>query len=407
MQKPNRLNLTKSTIDRARYEGTGSSRHALWDTTVTGLGLRVYPSGRKSFVLSYRPDHGPYAGQSRLMVLGEYGSDLTLAKARERAIRERGKVIDGRDPLEERKREAQGETFGDLMAAYIERWAKVRKKSWRSDERRLNRHIPTSWKRRKVTAISREKISELHASIGADRPYAANRLLENLSKMFALAVVWGFAPDDSRNPTKGVERFSERKRKRFVTKHEMPALAKAIDAQKNVYVRAALWLYLLTGLRRSELLNAQWQDIDWHRGILRLPETKAGEEQAASLNRMALAILQSLPRIEGNQYIIAGAKPGAHLVQIDKPWRATRKLAGLDDVRLHDLRRTTGSWLAEAGVDLNRIKDALRHASINTTLTYARLGANPSRQVFEDHGKQIMEAAGKTGPTAVAGDGQK
>ena len=206
----------------------------------------------------------------------------------------------------------------------------------------------------------------------------------------------------------GIERYKEHKRKRWLKPEELPELAEAIDKEPNIYVRAALWLYMLTGARKSEILEAKWDDVNWARGQLRLPETKAGEEQDLSLSKPAVAILQALPRQERNPYILPGAKKGHHLVNIDKPWRRIRTAAGVEDVRLHDLRRTVGSWLSQGGVDLNRIKDALRHSNISTTLIYARLGEDAAKPAMEEHGRRILEAAGKHRPREVVGlDSQK
>ncbi len=218
-------------------------------------------------------------------------------------------------------------------------------------------------------------------------------------------------------------------------------MAKAIDGEPNIYARAASWLYLLTGLRKEELTTAKWKDVDWDRGVLRLPETKSGEEQDAVLNAPALTILRSIPRLDGNPYILPGSKPRGHFTNIDRPWRRIRARASVDlwqhsqdrqvsdlierlsresgrvpnaeeveaaakredvelptgllDARLHDLRRTVGSWMSQASIDLNTIKEALRHSSISTTLTYARLGADPARQAMEEHGRRVMEIAGR------------
>jgi integrase len=120
-----------------------------------------------------------------------------------------------------------------------------------------------------------------------------------------------------------------------------------------------------------------------------------------------LAILQGIPKQEGNPHIFPGAKSGHHLVNITKPWHRIRKAADVDDLRLHDLRRTVGSWMTQAGVDLNLIRDALRHQNISTTLTYARLGQDAAREAFEDHGRRILEAAGRRGPLAVVEGGAK
>ena len=145
--------------------------------------------------------------------------------------------------------------------------------------------------------------------------------------------------------------------------------------------------------------------MDWNRGFLTLPDTKSGEEQYAVLNGPALAILQSIPKAEGNPHIFVGAKPGGPLTNIDRNWRRIREEAGIEDVRLHDLRRTTGSWLSQAGIELNTIKEALRHASLSTTLTYARLGADPARAAMEEHGRKVIELAGRQ--RLVEGVGEK
>ncbi len=223
--------------------------------------------------------------------------------------------------------------------------------------------------------------------------------------MFRLAETWGFVDEGHPNPATKIEKFAERKRTRWVTREELPRIAQAIDTSPNIYVRAALWLYLLTGVRKTELLRAQWDHVDFERGVLRLPETKSGEEQVVALSAAALSILQSVPRLENNPHILPGAKEGGHLVNIDKPWRVIRAAAGVEDVRLHDLRRTVGSWLTQAGVDLNLVKDALRHSNISTTLIYARLGQDAARDAMEEHGKRILEAAGKMHPVEVATGG--
>jgi integrase len=381
--------LTKKAIDAFKYEGDGKSRDIRWDTEMTGLGLRLYPSGRKAFVLSYRA-----SGRKRLMTLGNFGV-LTLEQARTRAKKHLVAVEDGKDPLEERRQAPQGRTFGELIDAYVEDHAKVHKKTWLDDKQRLERHIPAAWKSRRADAITRYEVVELHREIGRQTPYEANRLQEILRKMFSLAQAWHFIDEGAPNPAQGITRFREHKRKRWLKPEELPALVKAIDAEANVYVRAALWLYLLSGVRKTELVTAKWTQVDWNRGLLALPETKSGEEQDVVLNAPALAILQSIPKVEGNPYIFVGAKPGEPLTNIDRYWRQIRQEAGIEDVRLHDLRRTTGSWLSQAGVELNTIKEALRHASLSTTLTYARLGADPARAALEEHGRKVMEIAGR------------
>jgi len=383
--------LKKSDIGRWVYQGDGQSRDVRWDNAVPGLGVRIYPSGRKTFVLSYR-----FGLRKRLMTLGDFDPSGGGPDAfRKRARRHLTALEDGNDPLEERRRKVQAKTFGELLDRYITDHAKRHKKSWLQDQQRLERHIPKKWRAQKATAITDDDITELHRRIGEHAPYEANRLVEILRKAFNLAPRWRYVDPGAPNPARGIQRFREVSRKRWVRPEEIRDLSTAIDAEPNIYIRAAIWLYLLTGLRRSELLQAKWADVDWTRRQLRLPQTKSGEEQIAALSGPAIALLQSIPRQDNNEFILPGVKRGRHLVGVDAPWQRIRAAAGVNDVRLHDLRRTVGSWMTQARVDLNTVKDALRHSSVSTTLIYARLGSDPAREAFEEHGRRIMAAAGK------------
>jgi integrase len=234
-------------------------------------------------------------------------------------------------------------------------------------------------------------------------PYEANRCLEVLKRAFNLAVVWGFLPDDHRNPCVGIQRFKETKRDRWVTHEELPALAKAIDAEEDVFIKAALWLYLFTGCRRAELLSAKWEQVNFDRRELRLPETKSGRAFTLPLSAPAVAILDNLPQVEGCPYVFP-AKFGktGHLVNIDKPWRRIRAAAGVPDCRLHDLRRTVGSWLAMDGASLLLIGKTLNQTSPAATAVYSRLSEDPVRAALERHAEKLVKiATGKPGAEIV------
>ena len=251
------------------------------------------------------------------------------------------------------------------------------------------------WGNRMAKSITRADAASLHSTIGKNTPYEANRTLSLISKIFELARRWGFVPENQRNPARDIDQYKEEKRDRWVNPEELPRLAQAIDAEPNVYVRMALWLYLLTGVRKSELLAAQWDDIDWQRQELRLGETKAGRVHYVPLSAPALAILRELPRLEGNPYILPGHIRGRPLVNINRPWTRIRKAAGVEDVRLHDLRRTVGSWLAQSGNSLHLIGRVLNHSNPNTTAIYARFGQDHVRQALEEHAARLMGVAGK------------
>jgi integrase len=383
------VKLTKRLIDGIAYQGIDGSRDVRWDDEIPGFGVRVYPNAKKSFVLSYRVN-----GRKRLMVLGAFGA-LTLEQARKLARRYLVSVIDGVDPLEKRRKDTEGNTVRDLADVYMRRHAIPHKKTWKDDERRIQKYILPIWRNLKVSNIGRADVAALHARIGNAHPYEANRVLELLSKMFELARRWGYLEENAVNPARDVDKFKEAKRDRWVTPEEVPRLVTAINQEKNPYVRAAIWLYLLTGLRKSELLRAKWTDVDWAREELKIPDTKAGHVHYVPLSGPALAMLRKTSRLEGNEYILPGRNPGGHLINIHKPWHRIRARAELRDVRLHDLRRTVGSWLAQSGNSLHLIGKVLNHSSTATTAVYARFAQSQVKVALEEHARRVVRFANK------------
>jgi integrase len=440
LEKNSLVRLTNKNIQAFKCRGGWDVR---WDDMVSGLGVRIYPSGKKAFVISYR-----VKGRKRLMVLGRYGV-LTLDEARRIAKEKLVAAGKGDDPLLEKHREALGKTFGDLADGYLEQHSKVRKRTWKEDDRRLKQHIPAQWRSTLSEEVTRADVARVYANLGSRAPYEANRLLALLRHLFNWGCTHGYIPEGHHNPASlgREDRFREQQRKRWVTPEEVPFIAKAIDAESNIYIRSALWLYMLTGLRKAELLTVKRSRIDWTRGVLSLPETKAGEPQEVPLSGPALAILQATPALSGNPYLLPGGKPKTHLVNINDGWQRVRERAtvlawgenpepgvsglimklrdkgdgepkfddcrtaanasgielpvALTDIRLHDLRRTVGSWMSQAGIDLNVIREGLRHADIGTTLRYARLGKDAAREAMEDHAKRIMDAAKRNGSFGV------
>ncbi len=384
--------LTKKIIDALHCDRNNGERFTAWDEALRGFGVRVAPSGRKVFILSYRAN-----GRKRLLTLGTYGA-ITLDQARDLAKARLGEVVRGSDPVEQRRKARQGETIHDLCTAYVERHA-MRKRSAHDDQRRIEQRILPAWGNRKADSITRADVAALHTKIGQSASYEANRVVALLSKMFELARRWGFIPENAANPARGIDKFREHKRDRWLTQEELPRVTAAIASESNLYVRAAIWLYLLTGVRKTELLKTRWDDIDLVRGELHLPETKAGRVYYVPLSSQALALLEMMPRKEGNPYLLPSSKvPGQHLVNIEKPWRRVRKAAGVEDVRLHDLRRTVGSWLAQAGNSLPLIGRVLNHSNPSTTAIYARLGDDPARRALAEHGQRLTAIAGKWFP---------
>ena len=269
--------LRQDTIKPLPYLGTNNAQCIYWDRQLPGFGVRVFPSGRRMFVCSYRVQ-----GRKRLATLGR-GDVLRLDVARKKAVSYLGQVAEGVDPQAPKETIKAAGTVKSLAETYIRRHAKLKKSTWVEDESYLARHLIPRFGTRLALTITTDDMAALHAEIGSKHPYAANRLLEVVRKMYNLGRKWGLVPHDKANPASGVERFPETKRRRFVTPDELPQLSKAIDQEADEYVRHAVWLLLLTGLRRGELLNAKWSDIDWKQRTLSIPEDQEWRGASCSI----------------------------------------------------------------------------------------------------------------------------
>jgi integrase len=382
------MRLTKVVCDKATYNGKGEKGfYAIWDAALPGFGLRITPNGSKSFIVSYR-----VGGRKKMLVLGRYGV-LTCEQARQLARERLVQVAKGVDPAEEKKVEQRANLLmKDICLEYIERYAKVHKKSWKEDQRRvLTRLIPWFGNKR-ILDVQRVDVIKFHSRIGEERgKYEANRLLALISSVFEYARKAETIPLDHPNPCRMIEKFKEESREVFVNLADLPRLMDAIQNEPNPYVRAALLLYLLTGARKSELLTAKWEWVNDDRRELRLPDTKGGRPFFIHLSDPAMEILHSLPRLEGNPYIFPSLTcEGKRLWEIDKPWRSIRAKAGMEHVHIHDLRRSVGSWLAESGVSLQLIGKVLNHHDVGTTQIYARLTEDPAKAALDRLAEKVV-----------------
>lgn len=369
-----RLRLTKGLVDkllRAPKDGI------LRDAEIPGFAARRQGCA-VTFIVDKRTN-----GRLKRVTIGPYGP-LTVTQARERAREIIGQIIRGEDPTRER----HAMTFGDLCGAYLERHATPRKQSVRDDKSMLANQLK-GWANRRLTSIRREDVDELHREVGREHPYRANRLLAMLRKMFSLAKIWGFVDGD--NPATGIERFKEHKRDRFLSPQEMPRFFVALRDEPNVFVRAAILTTLLLGLRRGEALSLRWSDLDLDEGLVRIAKTKADRPHLLPLPQPVIDLLRGLPRLHDNEHVFPGRHGKGHLVNVGKNWRRIRAQAGLEDVRIHDLRRTLGSWLVGRGASLPLIGRVLNHTQASTTQVYARLDVDGVRRALEENAHTMLK----------------
>ena len=384
--------LTKRTADAATYHGSG--RQVVWDSDVQGFGLRVYPSGRKAFVLSYR-----FHGRKRLLTLGAFGA-LTVQQGREAARRALGQVAGGHDPLvgrtDSRRRRVTLKEHADEWLATLGR---IRRKSSRDDKRRLQKHLLPALGSKTLESITERDCERLHAKVTGRGPVEANRSLELLRLILNAALNDGlidFNPAARSWRSKHGNR--ERSRTRYLKRGEFEAFTKAVQEEQNPYVRAVVWLLLLTGARsHSELLQLRWNDIDWDGGLITFRRSKTEDELTLPLSGPARRILAELPRAMGSPYVFPGRSPGTHRTTIRKPFERICERAGLTGdrkVTLHDLRRTAGSLMAQSGIPLSHIKSVLGQKSEAVTEIYSRLGEDETKQAVDVLGSLVAEIQG-------------
>lgn len=372
------MKLTKKLIDAAKHPARGQV--FLRDDALRGFALRITP-GSKAFVLE-RSIHG----RVRRLTIGRY-PDLTLDQARQIAQAKVGEIAKGSDPAEDRRTRRKSATWQDLETLYLERHA-IHKKSASNDVGVLKNHL-AEWRPRRLSTITRADVCTRHAEMGAaGHTTGANAMVRLVRAMCNLAKDWGLHDGD--NPASRTKMFKEISRDRFVTPDELPRLWNALQAEPNPFVRGAFVVGLLTGARRSEVLQMQWTDLDLQQCLWKIPVTKAGRPHYVPLPVPVVEELLRLPRLEGNPYVFCGRWGKSHLINVAKPWARIRKEAGLEDVRIHDLRRTLGSWMVAAGASLPLIGKALNHSNVSTTAIYARMELGPVRAALEQNATKML-----------------
>jgi integrase len=381
------IKLTKSVVEKTEPE---KSDLYLWDFDTPGFGVKVTPKGKRIYVAQYR-----ISGRSRRMTIGRHGI-LTFEKAKEEAKTKLAEATLGADPAAIKMDLRHGPTVKELGARYVAEHAEVKKKKSSADDDRkmLENHIYPKIGNEKASTITRAHIAELHHQL-KDKPYAANRMLSLLSKMFSLAEQWGYRIDNT-NPCRHIQKYKEDKRKRYLSGDELSSLGATLcDAEKNETeppaAIAAIRALLFTGARLSEILTLKHEYVNMEHGALDLPDSKTGFK-TIPLSEPARQIIETQPIIEGNDYVFAGHRRGQNLVGLNRIWDRLRKAAGIPDVRIHDLRHSYASVGAAAGLGLPIIGALLGHTQASTTERYAHLSNDPLKAATELIGNKIDEA---------------
>jgi site-specific recombinase XerD len=416
------FNFTKTNIDN--LPPTINSKCVFYkDTQLKGLTLAVQRGGAKSFYLYKKIN-----GRPERLFIGKY-PDLSVENARKLGSIKLGLIAQGINPADEKRKEKHETTLGQLFHQYMNRDRKLHKKSWQYDEREIPKFF-NHWFRRKLKDIKRSEIQKLHdhlfETVGR---YQANRCLERLRAMYNKAIEWGW---EGANPTNGIKKFKEKSRDRFVQPSEMPYLLQSISEEVNEIIRDFIWLLLLTGARKTNTLMMRFEQIEWELNLWRIPETKNGDSQTITLTDRAVEILKARHQSAMSPWVFPqDDDPAKHMVKHDRGWKRILERAtvamwlqhshvkdwvhnkllsyvsfynsvsqhkrllceaskenltlpvGLMDIRLHDLRRTFGSYQALTGASLQIIGKSLGHKSIQATQIYARLNLDAVKRSID------------------------
>lgn len=396
--------ITKRAVDAA---APTDKPLLLWDTETKGFGLKVTPGGRKVYVLQYRMP----GTSTRRITIGAHGNPWTPDGARARAVELLGDIARGDDPADAKRRAKAELSISELCDLYLAEGVRTKKPSTvEGDRARIDRHILPVLGRMRLRALSRSDINGFMSDVAGGKTAtdektgfrgraivrggksAANRSLATLSAVLSFAVERGLSDD---NPVRGVKKYKEGKRTRFLSNSEIAHLGETLRRAEangaNPYSIAAIRLLILTGCRKNEILGLRWDEVDFDAGFLRLADSKTGAKEVY-LGAPALALLSALPKQESNPFVICGHNNGQHLVGLQKAWAGLRDDAGLKDVRLHDLRHSFASVAAKSGESLFIIGKVLGHAGVETTARYAHLRSDPVKQAAEGISNEIWRS---------------
>jgi len=420
MAEPRRR-LTRRLVETAK---PGSRDIFLWDAEATGFGLRLSPSGRRVYVLQYR-----FEGLSRRYTIGRHGSPWTVETARREALRLLGGIAGGRDPQREKQGARTDMTVGELCDLYLVDGMRLAKPvSVAGAENDIRNHIKPLLGRRKAAGITPADVERLLLDVADGKTArrnsrgpkgraarvrggreAANSAVTTLSAALSFGVRRGVRPE---NPALLVRKFPGRRVERFLSPAELGRLGEVLAASEALgivspFAIAALRLLILTGCRKSEIVQARRAWVDETHGCLNLPDSKTGP-RTVRLGEAALVVIRGLPVVHGNAFLLPGKVDGQPIQDLQSVWERIRVAAGIPDVRIHDLRHSFASFGAATGESLIVVGALLGHKVATTTQRYTHLSASPLKSAADRISGEVARLLGmpQTPVAATAGHAQ-
>ncbi|WP_248885629.1 tyrosine-type recombinase/integrase [Acidithiobacillus acidisediminis] len=383
-----KVNFTKASL--SALEPIPGKRRRVYDEKQKGLAVYVSPAGTKTFYCIRKVD-----GRVEEIRIGD-AATVTIETARTTAAGIINQIAAGTNPAEQRRIKKAEMTFSDLFSEWVKDCRAKGKKSLGNDERNFRLHLQEIAKK-KLSEIERQHIRALHRKVSTGAGiYQGNRVLALVRAVFNFGINTLDIPRLA-NPAAGLKMNREESRDRRLHADEMPRFFEALAAEESPDVRDYVMLSLLTGARRANVLAMHWQEINLERKTWTIPSSKAkaGDSIAVPLTDAAIEVLQSRAETSGAQgWVFPGPGRTGHLVEPKKGWQRLLQRAGIDDLRIHDLRRSLASFQIDAGVSLAVIGKGLGHHSQQTTAVYARLAQDPVADAWQKGTDAILVAAG-------------
>ena len=380
--------LTKRVVESIPPHKTNEL--LIWDSELKGFGVRVFPTGRRTYFVQYRNQFGG----TRRKKIGVHGI-ITADQAREEAKKLLGDVAKGEDPSQDFQKAKLKPTFEELANEYIEMHAKANKrpKSLREDQKMLSNILLKKLGGKKIEEITPYDIQQLHHEL-RETSYMANRVRALLHKMFNLAIQWQWVIV---NPVSGIKKYQEYKRDRWLNDEELQRLYDVLDRYHNQGVANAIRLLVLTGARKNELLSATWEQFDLEKGVWTKPahSTKQKKMEHLPLSTQVVSLLKEMAEKAKTSYLFPGKIPEKPVQDIKKAWHTITTQADLKKVRIHDLRHTHASHLVSSGLSLSIVGKLLGHTQASTTQRYAHLADEPLRNAAEFFGNKVAKLTSK------------
>ena len=387
------------TVIRRAVDASTAGEAWLWDEDLAGFGARI-AAGRATFVVKYQI--GGRHGRQRKVKLGTWGA-LNAREARADAQAILRRVARGEDPAVERDEARTGLTVAAALDEFLEIHVTAKRKARTIEayQDQVARYLKPAWGKVKVADLTTGMVSRLHASMRA-KPVMANRVLALISKFSNWCELRGYRPKFT-NPARGIEKYAEKRHERYLIPAEIERLSAAlVESEPTEWPSAiaAIRLLLFTGARHREVTTLRWDAVDIQRGIARLGDAKTGARNIM-LPAPALAVLASLPRRPDNPFVIWGRRTGSHLIALQPTWARVRTKAGLDGVRIHDLRHTTASLAVAGGASLKLVGALLGHKSPLTANRYAHMADDPAKALADKVGSTLEAIVAKGAKNAL------